>query len=130
MNTETAHKNFPVGSTWLMPCRVIAHAFPEPDDYDPRPVVFAPFGDNVAHIFPKAYFLDDLKPLEEKRFPISSTSEQLSNGKTRVSWFVHNENGGVLASFVATPGGGLTPARARAEAVRLSETLKQQKKYA
>ena len=127
MNTETAHKKFTVGSTWLMPCRVVAHAFPEPDDYDPRPVVFAPFGDNVAHIFPKAYSLDDLKPLEEKRFPISSTSEQLSNGKTRVSWFVHNENGGVLASFVAIPGGGLTPARARAEAVRLAETLKQQK---
>ena len=110
-----------------MPCRVVAHAFPEPDDYDPRPVVFAPLGDTVAHIFPKAYSLDDMKSLEEKRFPISSTSEKLSNGKTRVSWFVHNETGGVLASFVAIPGGGLTPARARSEAVRLSETLKQQK---
>lgn len=125
MNTETAHKKYPVGSTWLMPCRVVAHSFPEPDDYDPRPVVFSPLGDTVAHIFPKVYFLDDLKPLEEKRFPISSTYEQLSNGKTRVSWFVHNETGGVLASFVATPGGALTPARARSEAVRLAETLKQ-----
>ena len=125
MNIENAHKKYPVGSKWLMPCRVVAHAFPEPDDYDPRPVVFAPLGDTVAHIFPKAYSLDDMKSLEEKRFPISSTSEKLSNGKTRVSWFVHNETGGVLASFVAIPGGGLTPARARSEAVRLAETLKQ-----
>lgn len=125
MNTETAHKKFPVGSTWLMPCRVVAHAFPEPDDYDPRPVVFAPVGASLTHIFPKTYSLSDMKPLEKKRFPISSTSEQLSNGKTRVTWFVHNETGGVLASFVAIPEGGLTPARARSEAVRLAETLKQ-----
>lgn len=125
MNTENAHKKFPVGSTWLMPCRVVAHAFPEPDDYDPRPVVFAPVGASQTHIFPKTYSLADMKPLEEKHFPISSTSEQLSNGQTRVSWFVHNVKGGVLASFVAIPGGGLTPARARSEAVRLAETLKQ-----
>lgn len=128
MNTEELHKKYPIGSRWLLPVRVIAHSFPEPDDFDPRPVTFSPIYEPTPHLFPKVYNLDDLQPFKGSRFYVCSSTLPLSNGKTSVTWTVHNSPGSVIASFVAIPGEGLTPATAREYAQALAYKLNQEDK--
>ena len=67
---EEYHEQYPIGSQWLLPVTVCAHAEPEHDDWDPRPVQIKPtIGKHYHRLWPHIDTLETLQPCPQPAAP-------------------------------------------------------------
>ena len=60
---EEYHEQYPIGSQWLLPVTVCAHAEPAHDTWDPRPVQIKPnIGKHYHRLWPHLDTLETLQP--------------------------------------------------------------------
>ena len=85
---EEYHAQYPIGSQWLLPVTICAHATPDyPDTWDPRPIQIKPTtGKHYHRLWPH---IDTLATLQPAGSPPAAEPYSVVHSKAHAAWCIY-----------------------------------------